>query len=237
MGIFGNLFGPSWEERVAVFMQERRLPVQERIRLCVKNLTPQADHGDLLRGLPVPEIQKYLTVLDNCDEMTHLAVAMHRRKVLRMPVVLVMLKTKQQWEFSIISDKNFLPKDDGLRYRRFENDKAIIWNPVDDFGEDLVACPKMTYPETGNAQGQKPESDRTSPKSLSKDLEWVSFSTSSVISRVAYQEPWGSLHVQFRSGEFYVYFNVPRLVYAALLKAPSKGEFFNEQIKGCFDSA
>ncbi len=34
MGLFGSLFGPSWEERVASFMRDQRLPIEERLRLC-----------------------------------------------------------------------------------------------------------------------------------------------------------------------------------------------------------
>jgi hypothetical protein len=33
MGLFGSHFGPPWEERVAPFMMEDRLPMQERLRL------------------------------------------------------------------------------------------------------------------------------------------------------------------------------------------------------------
>ena len=55
MGLFDSFFGPSWADRVAVYMQERRLPVNERLRLCVKNLTPTASPSELAQGLPVTE--------------------------------------------------------------------------------------------------------------------------------------------------------------------------------------
>jgi len=142
MGIFDSFFGPSWADRVAVYMQERRLPVHERLRLCVKNLTPTAGPGELAQGLPVTEIKKYLTMLDDCDEMLNLATAMHTRKSLRIPVVAMKKKTESKWEMIMITDKYRLPIDDEVNYRKFENERFIIWNPVDAYGEDLAPCPR-----------------------------------------------------------------------------------------------
>jgi len=56
-----------------------------------------------------------------------------------------------------------------------------------------------------------------------------------VISRelqsVGYDERNNVLEAEFRTGGVYRYFGVPRNVYAALIAAPSKGRFFNTQIK------
>lgn len=55
---------------------------------------------------------------------------------------------------------------------------------------------------------------------------------SSVIEAVDYQEP-RQLVVRLRppSGRTYVYQDVPRHVFDAFLTAPSKGAFFNENIR------
>ena len=34
MGLFGSLFGPSWEERVAPFMRDQSLPAEKRLQRC-----------------------------------------------------------------------------------------------------------------------------------------------------------------------------------------------------------
>ena len=142
MGFFDSLFGPSWEERVAVHMRKTELPVHERIRRCINDLTPKADGGDISQGLPVTEIRKQLAGHSDGDELGHLAAAMHLRKKMRMPVVALRKKTEAQWTISMITEQARLPANDGNRYRRFENDKFIIWNPVDDQGQDLAPCPK-----------------------------------------------------------------------------------------------
>ena len=40
------------------------------------------------------------------------------------------------------------------------------------------------------------------------------------------------LELQFRSGAVYPYFSVPQGVYHSLLAAPSKGIYFNQNIRG-----
>jgi hypothetical protein len=42
------------------------------------------------------------------------------------------------------------------------------------------------------------------------------------------------LEVQFRTGELYRYFNVPSACYRALLRADSKGRYFNSNIRNRF---
>ena len=142
MGLFGSLFGPSWADRVGEFMQDRRLPVVERMRLCIKVLSPTADPGDIAQGLPLAEIKKYLAVLDNHDEMLHLATAMHMRKTMRVPVVAMKMKNEAKWQVVMITQTRFLPTDDQVRYRRFESERMILWNPIDDYGDDLAPGPR-----------------------------------------------------------------------------------------------
>lgn len=142
MGFFDSLFGPSWADRVAPYMQERRLPVAERMRLCIKTLSPTADPGDIAKGLPLSEIKKYLAVLDNHDEMLHLGTAMHMRKTMRIPVVALKMKNETKWQVIMITQTSFLSTGDEVRYRRFENERMILWNPIDDYGEDLAPGPR-----------------------------------------------------------------------------------------------
>jgi hypothetical protein len=40
------------------------------------------------------------------------------------------------------------------------------------------------------------------------------------------------LELRFRSGAVYRYFDVPHAVYQSLLAAPSKGAYFNQNIRG-----
>jgi hypothetical protein len=40
------------------------------------------------------------------------------------------------------------------------------------------------------------------------------------------------LEVRFRNGGLYQYFDVPETVLASLMRAESKGRFFNQQIRG-----
>jgi hypothetical protein len=142
MGLFDSLFGPSWAERVAAHMDNRRLTVPERIRRCINDLSPKADLKAITQGLPVTEIRKSLRHLADGEELGHLAAAMHLRKKMRIPVVAMWKKTETQWTISMITDQPRLPVDDGNHYRRFENDGFVIWNPVDDQGHDLAPCPK-----------------------------------------------------------------------------------------------
>ena len=142
MGLFGSLFGPSWADRVAQFMQDQRLPVVERMRLCIKVLMPTASVSEIAEGQPIVEIKKYLAVLDNHHELLQVAVAMQMRKTMRVPVVAMKMKHESKWKITVITMPRLLSPDDEIRYRRFENDRAIIWNPVDEYGEDLAPCPK-----------------------------------------------------------------------------------------------
>ena len=142
MGLFDSLFGPSWEDRVSVFMRDQRYQLAERIRICINTLTPKADSGDIAQGLPVSEIRKHLVGLPNADELATLAAAMHLRKTMRVPVVAMKVKTEAKWQLSMITDRPRLPVNDDNHYRRFESDGLIIWNPVDDYGQDLAPCPR-----------------------------------------------------------------------------------------------
>jgi hypothetical protein len=54
---------------------------------------------------------------------------------------------------------------------------------------------------------------------------------SSNIEAVRYDENTQELHVQFLSGGYYVYHDVPRGIFDELLSAPSKGSFLNREIK------
>jgi hypothetical protein len=54
---------------------------------------------------------------------------------------------------------------------------------------------------------------------------------------VRYDPRGRALHIIFTSGKTYIYMDVPREVYDALLKADSKGEFFNEEIRDQYSFA
>jgi lysyl-tRNA synthetase class 2 len=57
---------------------------------------------------------------------------------------------------------------------------------------------------------------------------------SQLLSWVDYDEPRHRLRVRFRTGERYLYFQVPVDCYHHLLQADSKGAFFNRHIRNHF---
>ena len=57
---------------------------------------------------------------------------------------------------------------------------------------------------------------------------------SSNLKAVGYDEMGGNLHVEFQTGTFYVYRQVPKELYTRLLKAPSIGSFFMKNVMGAF---
>ena len=57
---------------------------------------------------------------------------------------------------------------------------------------------------------------------------------SSMMTRIEYDESARELDIVFASGKTYRYFGVPPDVYADLLDAESKGEFFNDAIKDLY---
>jgi len=55
--------------------------------------------------------------------------------------------------------------------------------------------------------------------------------TSTNIRSIGYDATTGTLEVEFQSGGIYEYFNVPETVYAALMRASSKGRYLSDFIK------
>jgi hypothetical protein len=56
--------------------------------------------------------------------------------------------------------------------------------------------------------------------------------SSSLLSRIAYDDEARTLRVRFNSGDLYFYFDVPRTEFEALKSAPSAGRYYNACIKG-----
>ncbi len=57
---------------------------------------------------------------------------------------------------------------------------------------------------------------------------------SSNIEAIGYDENAQELHVQFLSGGYYVYHDVPREIFDNIMAAPSKGSYLNREIKGVY---
>lgn len=57
---------------------------------------------------------------------------------------------------------------------------------------------------------------------------------STTLATVAYDEAQELLQLEFCSQAVYLYFGVPSTVHQALLAAPSKGRYFNQNIRGRF---
>lgn len=59
---------------------------------------------------------------------------------------------------------------------------------------------------------------------------------SSSLASITYDPKDGLLEVEYRrTGYFYRYFDVPRVIYRALIEAESKGAFLNQVIKPNFE--
>lgn len=61
--------------------------------------------------------------------------------------------------------------------------------------------------------------------------------TSSLIEHFVYDDAARTLLVTFRTGRRYLYQNVPRETYEALVAARSTGRYFNAEIRDRFDGA
>jgi hypothetical protein len=57
---------------------------------------------------------------------------------------------------------------------------------------------------------------------------------SSSLSEVGYDSSSRTLEIEFTGGRIYRYKGVPKGTYSALLEAPSKGQFFNREIRDRF---
>jgi KTSC domain len=57
---------------------------------------------------------------------------------------------------------------------------------------------------------------------------------SSTLATIAYDRTRELLQLEFNSHALYQYFGVPATVHEALLRAPSKGSYFNQAIRGKF---
>ena len=64
------------------------------------------------------------------------------------------------------------------------------------------------------------------------DMNYVD---SSNIEQIGYDDEARELHVQFLSGRCYIYHDVPREIFDAIMSAPSKGSFLNREIKGVYN--
>ncbi len=61
--------------------------------------------------------------------------------------------------------------------------------------------------------------------------------SSSMIASIGYDAATETLEIEFHKTGVYQYFNVPLVVYEALMAAPSHGVFFNKRIRKDFACA
>jgi hypothetical protein len=57
---------------------------------------------------------------------------------------------------------------------------------------------------------------------------------SSNLSAVGYDKSTMTMHIRFKSGRLYAYYDVPESVYQKLMNAESHGSYFNSMIRGAF---
>jgi hypothetical protein len=58
---------------------------------------------------------------------------------------------------------------------------------------------------------------------------------STTLAALAYDRSRQQLHLKFRDHAVYTYFGVPEQIYEGLLRAPSKGQYFNARIRCHFE--
>jgi hypothetical protein len=57
---------------------------------------------------------------------------------------------------------------------------------------------------------------------------------SSNIEAIGYDDDAQELHVQFLTGGYYIYYDVPRNIFDELMSAASKGSFLNREVKNVY---
>lgn len=72
------------------------------------------------------------------------------------------------------------------------------------------------------------------PEAQDRRVSWIPVE-SSVIDDVRYDSRRERLDIRFTSGDVYRYAEVPPFVVRALMAAPSKGEYFNAEIRDGYD--
>jgi len=60
------------------------------------------------------------------------------------------------------------------------------------------------------------------------------FVDSTNVQAIGYDDATQDLHVQFVDGGSYIYHQVPRNIFDAFMGAPSKGSFFNREVRGIY---
>jgi hypothetical protein len=78
-----------------------------------------------------------------------------------------------------------------------------------------------------NSKAWSPQGN--APSTLSEEVD------SSLIDRVSYDADTETLTITFDNGHVYDYQDVPQKVYDGLMKAESKGRYFNQHIKGKYE--
>ncbi len=66
-------------------------------------------------------------------------------------------------------------------------------------------------------------------------MHWIEILDSSTIAAIRYDPPRERLDIRFTNDRTYRYFGVPDFVYRALLRADSKGRYFNEIIRDGYE--
>lgn len=66
-------------------------------------------------------------------------------------------------------------------------------------------------------------------------MRWIETPDSSTIAAIRYDPRTELLDIRFTSGSVYRYEGVPEFVYRALLRADSKGRYFNEIVRDGYE--
>ena len=65
-------------------------------------------------------------------------------------------------------------------------------------------------------------------------IDTLVFVESPNVARVGYDNDAHTLHVEFKNGSAYQYFDVPRVIYEGILNTGSAGQYLSQVIKGSY---
>jgi hypothetical protein len=65
-------------------------------------------------------------------------------------------------------------------------------------------------------------------------MNWIETPESSTIARFRYDKETQVLAIEFKNGGRYEYYDVPEATFDGMVRAPSKGQYLAQNIKGAF---
>jgi hypothetical protein len=111
---------------------------------------------------------------------------------------------------------------------------ALTVARTDKMAEAVTAIRPSTPPVENDETAVEAQADVVNPSEIEANATWPPLSLTSIgssgITSVGYSPENQMMEVHFSSGRVWWYYNVPQTVYWGFLKAPYRGQYFNNQI-------